>query len=129
MAKVVRHALVVEDEMIIALEVEILLRDLGLASVDFASSTAEALERAIGRRPDLITADIRIVGGTGIDAIQSIVRQLGTIPHFYVTGNLDMLRDVAAPAVVEKPIDHWQFRRAFEAVVGPILGAEGHHAR
>lgn len=118
MATLLRHALIIEDDVIIALELELLLRELGLASVEIARSPQEALAEAMRRRPDLITADVQIIGGTGIEAIQAIVRELGEIPYFFVTGNLDMLRNTAAPAVVEKPISHREFRRAFEAVAG-----------
>lgn len=122
MATLLRHALIIEDDVIIALELELLLRELGLASVEIARSPQEALTEAMRRRPDLITADVQIIGGTGIEAIQAIVRELGEIPYFFVTGNLDMLRNTVAPAVVEKPISHQEFRRAFETIAGAPSG-------
>jgi len=112
------HALVIEDDMIIALEVEHLLRDLGYRSVDIASTPAQALQQAAARKPDLITADVRIIGGTGIEAVKAITDRLGEIPYFYVTGNVDMLKGEHPPAVVEKPINPREFRRACACVVG-----------
>jgi CheY-like chemotaxis protein len=111
------HALVIEDEMIIALEVEHLLRDLGYGSVDIASTPAQALQQAAARKPDLITADVRILGGTGIEAVRAITDRLGKIPYVYVTGNVDMLKGEDPRVVVEKPINDGAFRRACARVV------------
>lgn len=107
-----RHALIIEDDAIIALEIEHRLRDLGYDSFDVAVSPAEALSYATARRPDLITADVRIVGGTGIDAIRAIVAALGKVPFFYVTGNVDMLREEGGVLVVEKPVQPRAFAAA-----------------
>jgi CheY-like chemotaxis protein len=107
-----RHALIIEDDVIIAIEIEERLRDLGYVSFDVAVSPAEALSCATARRPDLITADVRIVGGTGIDAIHAIVAVLGEVPFFYVTGNIDMLREEGGVLVVEKPVQPRAFAAA-----------------
>jgi CheY-like chemotaxis protein len=112
------HALIIEDEMIVAMEVEDLLRDLGFASFDIAATPADALDHATRQRPDLITADVRIRGGTGIEAVRAITDRLGEIPYFFVTGNVDMVADFAASAVVEKPINPRHFRRACAAAAG-----------
>lgn len=105
-----RHALIIEDEMLIALEVESLLHEFGFESCDIADNPIDALRLALAHRPDLMTADLRIMGGTGIEAVDAITDQLGPIPHIYVTGNPDMLQGRSAP-VVDKPLT----RRAFAA--------------
>lgn len=98
------HALIIEDEAIIALEVEGLLSDLGFTSFDVADCPAQAVAAALARRPDLVTADYRIVDGTGLEAVAAIVRAIGKVPVIYVTGNPDVvLRHGLAP-VVDKPI-------------------------
>lgn len=99
-----RHALIIEDEILIALEVESLLAEMGFQTFDWADSPGRALACAKDRKPDLITADIRIVGGTGIEAVKAIHAEVGPVPVVYVTGNVDMLRDQGSPTVVEKPI-------------------------
>jgi CheY-like chemotaxis protein len=99
-----RHALIIEDEILIALEVEALLEDLGFETFDIAESPDEALSRAAAHRPDLITADIRIIGGTGIEAVQRITAVMGKIPVVYVTGNPDVLNGQKSAAIVDKPI-------------------------
>ena len=112
MASATRHVLIIEDEMLIALELESLLQELGYASFDIADTPQDALACAIARRPDLMTADVRIIGGTGVDAVKAIQARLGPIPFVYVTGNGDMLRGESAPAVVDKPISSHAFAAA-----------------
>jgi CheY-like chemotaxis protein len=112
------HALIIEDEAIIALEVEHLLRELGFHSFDVAATPADALAQATDRRPDLITADVRILDGTGVEAVKAITARLGEIPYFYVTGNVDLVSGQDHP-VVEKPIDAQRFRRACILAGGP----------
>lgn len=99
-----RHALIIEDEILIAYEVQDALARLGFDSFDMASSPREALAYATAHRPSLITADLRIEDGTGLDAVRAITAAMGEIPVVYVTANADMLRHESAAAVVEKPI-------------------------
>lgn len=106
--------------MIIALEVEELLRGIGFATFDVAATPEDAIEQATRHRPDLITADVRIVGGTGIEAVRAITQRLGEIPYIYVTGNVDMVSDVDATTVVEKPINPRHFRRACAVASGTL---------
>lgn len=106
------HALIIEDEMLIALEIEHLLRDLKYETFDWADSPESALACARGQRPDLITADMRIIGGTGVEAVNAITAELGPIPTVYVTANADMLHGETGAMVVSKPI---QPRRLYEA--------------
>jgi CheY-like chemotaxis protein len=112
MAALGRHALIIEDEMLIALEVECLLSDLGFETFDIARTPGEALSFAESHRPDLITADFRIESGTGLDAVRSIRASLGQIPVVYVTGNADAVVDEDRPQIVEKPISAHRLAQA-----------------
>ena len=97
------HVLIIEDEILIALELESMLADLGFVTFDLAGSPAEALVCAEAHRPDLITADYRIIGGTGVDAVAVITASIGHIPVIYITSNTDMVAS-EGPPVVEKPV-------------------------
>lgn len=112
-----RHALIIEDEMLIALEIEHLLRDVEYTSFDWADRTNVALACARERRPDLITADLRIIGGSGIEAVIAIVAELGPIPVVYVTANADLLEGLNA-TVVGKPIRAYQLYAACRSMCG-----------
>ncbi len=108
-----KHALIIEDEMLIALELEMLLGDLGFSSCEIVDSPAEALASALAHHPDLVTADFRIVGGTGIEAVAAITGAVGALPVVYVTGNDDMVRGQGWP-VVNKPIAFSKLAQACE---------------
>ena len=102
-----RHALIIEDELLIALEVEVLLSEQGFKSFDIANSPHAALACALKRLPDLITADYRIVAGTGVEAVAAIEARLGPIPVVFVSGNVEQVREEApgrADVLVDKPI-------------------------
>lgn len=109
-----RHGLIIEDEMLIALEIEAHLRHLGFLSFDIADSPQEALILARGHPPDLITADYRILEGTGPQAVEAILTEIGVLPVIYVTGNVDMVRGLGFP-VVEKPIVYAALEAAVDA--------------
>lgn len=98
------HVLIIEDEPVIALELEILLGDLGFRSFDIADCPQDALAAARAHRPELITADYRILAGTGVQAVEMITAAIGEVPVVYVTGNGDMLPEGGARPVVDKPI-------------------------
>lgn len=98
------HVLIIEDEPVIALELECLLSDLGYRSFDVADCPTDALACAQAHRPALITADYRIMAGTGVEAVQLITAEIGEVPVIYVTGNADMMSSGDSLAVVDKPI-------------------------
>lgn len=113
-----RHALIIEDEILIAMEVEALLAELGFDSFDIAESPQGALDCALRRQPDLITADYRIIGGTGVEAVTAILSHLGPIPVVYVTGNADQL-GARTRTVVDKPISPRRLAEACALAAGP----------
>ena len=78
------HALIIEDEPIIAMLIEDHLRALGYTSVDFAVTEAEAVAAARRRCPDLITSDVRLPEGCGIAAVEAICGG-GRIPVVFIT--------------------------------------------
>jgi DNA-binding NtrC family response regulator len=95
------HALIIEDEMMIALSLEDMLTGLGFRSFDIANDAASAMRCARKRRPDMITADGRIIGGTGMAAVDLITDAMGAIPVIYVTGTPTFV--VGRGPVVAKP--------------------------
>lgn len=102
------HALIIEDESIIALAIEDALRNCGFTSFDAAVSAEEAVAAATRKCPDLITADVELRPGCGISAVQSICSKL-PIPVLFITGSPGEVR-IRMPehAIIEKPFssDH-----------------------
>jgi DNA-binding response OmpR family regulator len=102
------HALIIEDESMIALAIEDALRACGFTSFDIAVSAEEAVAAAERRCPDLITADVELRPGCGITAVQSICSER-PIPVIFITGSPGDVRiRMPGHTLVEKPFsaDH-----------------------
>jgi DNA-binding response OmpR family regulator len=97
------HALIIEDEALIALAIEDALRGCGFTSFDVAASAEDAITAAACRCPDLITADVELRPGCGIATVQSICAQQ-PIPVLFITGSPGEVR-IRMPGhrLVEKP--------------------------
>ncbi|GAX35973.1 hybrid sensor histidine kinase/response regulator [Nodularia sp. NIES-3585] len=81
--------LVVEDEYILAINLQETLESLGYKVVDIIDSAAAAITKANELRPNLILMDIRLRGEMdGIQAAEQIWHTL-QIPVIYVTGHSD----------------------------------------
>jgi len=81
--------LVVEDEAIVAREIQNTLKSFGYAVPTVASTANEAVQEAAETHPDLVLMDIRLKGGTdGITAAEQI-RARFDIPIVYVTAYAD----------------------------------------
>ncbi len=68
----------VEDDFLVAAEIEIALSDAGFDVAGVAASAAEAVELAQSQRPALVVMDVRLAGERdGIHAAVEIFRKLG----------------------------------------------------
>lgn len=97
------HALIIEDESLIAMAIEDALRGCGFTSFDLAASAEQAAVAAARNCPDLITADVELRPGCGISAVQSICSEQ-PIPVLFITGSPGQVR-IRMPGhdLVEKP--------------------------
>jgi DNA-binding response OmpR family regulator len=102
------HALIIEDESLIAMAIEDALRGCGFNSFDIAVSAEEAVDLATRKCPDLITADVELRPGCGVTAVQAICSEQ-PIPVLFITGSPGKVR-ITMPGhpLVEKPFsaDH-----------------------
>jgi DNA-binding response OmpR family regulator len=85
------HALIIEDDEVIAMAIEDVLRACGFTSFDVAVSLNEAVTAARKRCPKLITADVELKPGSGIDAVKTICSET-PIPVVFITGQPDAVR-------------------------------------
>lgn len=97
------HALIIEDEALIAMTIEEILRDCGFTSFDFASSSEQAIVAARHKCPALITTDVELKLGCGIEAVNAICS--GTpIPVIFITGSLsEVLSRMPQHPLISKP--------------------------
>lgn len=81
--------LIVEDESIVALDIETRLEDHGFEVIGIVSSGSRAVEKAISEIPDLILMDINLKGSIdGIETASLIRRQIDT-PVIFLTAFAD----------------------------------------
>ena len=106
------HALIIEDEHLIAMAIEDILRDSGFTSLDFASSPQAAIDSAEIRCPDLITSDVQLRPGCGIETVLTICH--GTaIPVIFITGNVaDVIERLPNSFILAKPFSNGQLAEA-----------------
>jgi CheY-like chemotaxis protein len=79
------RVLIIEDESIIALDLENLVSELGHKVVGSAATKDEAVAKARTQNPGLVLADINLgEGGSGIDAVTEILRTFD-IPVIFIT--------------------------------------------
>lgn len=81
--------LIVEDESIVALDIQSCLKGLGYTPLGIASRGEEAIRKALQLQPDLVLMDIRLKGDMdGVEAAQQIRTLLGT-PVVFLTAYAD----------------------------------------
>jgi DNA-binding response OmpR family regulator len=110
------HALIIEDEPLIAMAIEDLLRENGYTSFDFAVCAEGAVAAAAKKCPDLITCDVVLKRGSGIDAIEKICGK-SRVPAIFITSSpADVRERLVGYPVVRKPFSNAQVAAAVQLV-------------
>ena len=114
--------LIVEDEAIVAIDLEMKLQSQGYANVNIAYSGEDAVKFAKLNNPNLILMDIKLGGNIdGIEAAKQIL-EFSQIPIIYITGNSDYVSDDRLLAtqpveVLVKPVAEWKLFEVIEKVI------------
>jgi DNA-directed RNA polymerase specialized sigma24 family protein len=83
--QITAKVLIIEDEPLIALDIEGLVTDLGHNVVGIATTRTEAGEIAKRERPGIVLADIQLAdGSSGIDAVNDILKE-DDLPVVFIT--------------------------------------------
>ena len=79
------RVLIIEDEPVIAADIEAIVGDLGHEVCAIATTRSEATEQAAQHRPGLVLADIQLAdNSSGIDAANDILMNL-PVPVIFIT--------------------------------------------
>jgi two-component system, response regulator PdtaR len=111
--------LIAEDEAIVAMELEEVLKGMGYEVVAVVDSGDALLKAAVDGKPDLVLLDIKLKSFIdGIDAATRL-RMFSEVPIIYLTAfNSAEMRDRAAKtqpmAYLVKPFDESSLRREVE---------------
>lgn len=98
------HAYIIEDDYLIAQSLQDMLERQGFDTFSFARSEDAAVMGANAQNIDLITADVRLLPGDGMKAVEQICAKRD-IPVVFITAYAEELQDRDPDAVViQKPI-------------------------
>ena len=119
-AHVATSALIIEDEPLIALDLEELLKSLGHSVLGVARTRDEAVAMAASMRPGLVLADIQLAdGSSGLDAVNDILETF-EVPVIFITAYPERLLTGARPEpafLITKPFSPAMVK----AVVSQVL--------
>ena len=105
-----RHALIVEDEFLIALDLETDLSELGFDVCDLAANARQARSLAMSNEPDVVLMDVNLEGGReGIEAARWLREVCDTAVVFVTSYNDDdtverIHQQVPGAPVLAKPV-------------------------
>lgn len=115
-----KKILIVEDEIIIALDLKMRLEHYGYSVLPIAGSARDAVDYAETHRPDVILMDIILKGDeTGIDAAREIKKR-STVLIIFTTGNPQLLYDekgekIFSETVLSKPCSDQEMIKAIDS--------------
>lgn len=110
--------LIVEDESIIAMDLQERFEFWGYSTPMIASSPEEALKKANDAKPDLALIDIKQKNDNGIELAKKITNSLDTAV-IYITGYLtdetmQLMRATKPYGYISKPFEENQFKYTVE---------------
>ena len=106
--------LIVEDQMLIALDLERLIAGMDYQVCGIARTRTEALRLAEEHLPDLVVMDVRLADGSdGIAAARELRQRFG-IAALLISGQIDAAQaeQAEASSFLRKPFEARQLRRA-----------------
>lgn len=110
------RVLVIEDEAIIAMDLESIVAEMGHTVVGNARTRTDAVQMVQETKPDLILTDIQLAdNSSGIDAIKDIMETHSDIPVIFITAFPERLLTGERPEpafLIPKPYSELQVRSA-----------------
>lgn len=114
--------LIVEDDTLIGTLIGCILESMGHTVCAIESTENDAVAAAALHRPELLIVDARLDEGSGVAAVDRILRMGGAIPHVFISGNIAALGLQRPQAVLlQKPFGEVELVRAMQAALrGPL---------
>ena len=108
------RVLVIEDDALIAMLLSELLVGMGHDVCATAGTEAEAIMAATRYRPDLMIVDAGLGRGSGVSAVEEILRA-GPLAHVFVSGDVESVwRRRPDAIVIHKPFREAELARAID---------------
>jgi CheY-like chemotaxis protein len=119
-AQLATDVVIIEDEPLIAMDLQRLVQDLGHRVVRVARTERQAIEAVRQTRPGLVLADIQLAdGSSGLDAVNEFLRMF-SVPVIFVTAFPERLLTGMKPEptfLISKPFQ----ANALKAVISQAL--------
>jgi two-component system, response regulator PdtaR len=108
------RVLIVEDEAVIGMLLAEVLAGMGHDVCAVETTETDAVAAAARCRPDLMIVDARLGDGSGVSAVEEILRT-GFVPHVFVSGDMLGVQALRPGAVViQKPFFESDLARAIQ---------------
>jgi two-component system, response regulator PdtaR len=111
--------LVVEDDSLVGMLLGELLEVMGYDVCAIEATEADAVAAALQCRPDLMIVDVQLSNGSGISAVEEILRTR-VIPYVFVSGDISRVKALRPGAVLmQKPYRESDLVQAIQSARGP----------
>lgn len=110
--------LVVEDEAIVALDLQFTLEDMGLAVIGPCPSVASGFSAVARRRPDVAILDVQLTDGEVYDLADAL--HAAKVPIVFHSGHAEsgaLARRYPGARICPKPSSPQEIERAVQAVI------------
>lgn len=119
------RVLVVEDDALIAMLLTELLAGMGHDVCATAATEADAVAAALRCEPDLMIVDAGLRGGSGVSAVERILRAR-PLAHLFISGDAQRVRASKPDAVVvRKPFRRAELARAIDVALDAAAVPQG----
>jgi len=114
------RVLLVEDDAMIGELLADMLQDMGYDVCALETTEQDAVAAAARCRPDLMIVDAQLGDGSGMSAVETILRT-GFVPHLFMSGNIaKVVAQRPAAIVLEKPFQEAAFTLAIQRALHAI---------
>ena len=112
------RVLVAEDDTIVGVLLGELLKEMGHDVCAIEATEADVVAAAVRCKPDLMIIDVRLGDGSGISAVEEILRT-GPIAYLFVSGDLSNVQALRPGAVmIRKPYREPDLAQAIQRAIG-----------
>jgi two-component system, response regulator PdtaR len=117
------RVLVVEDDAMLGMLLAGVLEEMGHDVCAIKATEVDAVTAAAQYRPDLMIVDARLGDGSGVSAVERILRT-GFVPHLFISGNISRVKALRPAAVVlEKPFREGELTRAIQRALDAVAAS------
>lgn len=114
-----KKVLIVEDNMIIAIDIREKIKNCGYTVPAIVSSGEQALKKTEELKPDLVIMDIGLKGNMNGIETGKMISEIFNIPIIYLTGNSSLHKEANLnDPCIDKPFNDEELKRVIIKMIG-----------